>query len=141
MSDEKKNDFELSEEFLNDIRKDTDVNEFNLKEELRTVINKTQRYVEELYKQKRKLKQLERYVKKVRSEMYQEIKDVGYKGLEINNTSDINMIIDGDKRYQTARKYLDEIVCVVEFLETTVKTMTNKSFTLQRLVELEKINL
>jgi oligoribonuclease NrnB/cAMP/cGMP phosphodiesterase (DHH superfamily) len=131
--------FELSDEFLENVVKDTEINDFQLKEQLRTVTNKTQRYIEELYKQKRKLKQLERFVKKVKGELFQHYKN-DFE-IKLTSSSDVMTFVERDKKYQTAKRHYDDLETIVDFLDRTIKNMNNKAWTLRNMVELEKMNL
>jgi predicted DNA binding protein len=131
--------FVLPDEFLEEVVKDTQINDLQLREQCRTVVNKTQRYIEELYKQKRKLRQVEAYAKRVKGELYQYYK-TDYE-IKLTTSSDIMIFVERDKKYQTAMKHLNDLNDIVEFLDRTIKNMTNKTWVLQKMVELEKINL
>jgi conjugal transfer/entry exclusion protein len=131
--------FELSEQFLEDIVKDTEVDDYNLKEQLRNVVNKTQRYIEELYRQKRKLKQMDRFVKKKKGELFEYYKNEFE--IRLTSSSDILIFVERDKKYQIAKKHFDDLETIVDFLDRTIKNMNNKAWVLQKMVELEKMNI
>jgi hypothetical protein len=135
---EAETNFELPEDFLEDVVEDTKINDFQLKEQLRTVVNKTQRYIEELYRQKRKMKQLERFVKKKKGELFEYYKN-DYE-IKLTSSSDILTFVERDKKYQTAKKHFDDLEAIVDFLDRTIRNMNNKSWTLRTMVDLEKIN-
>jgi hypothetical protein len=136
---EAETNFELPEEFLEDVVKDTEINDFQLKEQLRTVVNKTQRYIEELYRQKRKMKQLERFVKKKKGELFEYYKN-DFE-IKLTSSNDIMTFVERDKKFQTAKKHYDDLEAIVDFLDRTIRNMNNKSWTLRTMVEMEKMNL
>jgi hypothetical protein len=136
---EQETNFELPDDFLEEVVKDTEINDFQLKEQLRTVVNKTQRYIEELYRQKRKMKQLERFVKKKKGELFEYYKN-DFE-IKLTSSNDIMTFVERDKKYQTAKKHYDDLEAIVEFLDRTIKNMNNKAWTLRTMVDLEKINI
>ena len=52
---EEKTDFGISEEFLEQLKEDSKINDLDLRKECREIVNRNQRYIEEYYKQKSKL--------------------------------------------------------------------------------------
>ena len=120
-----KTSFELEDEFLEQIVEDTKIDDFNLKDQLRTVVDKTQRYIEELYRQKRNMKKLERFLKKVKGELFQYYK-TEYE-IKLTSSVDILIFVEKDKKYQTAKKHYDDLEAIVDFLDRTIKNMNSKS--------------
>jgi hypothetical protein len=134
-----KTSFELEDEFLEQIVEDTKIDDFNLKDQLRTVVDKTQRYIEELYRQKRNMKKLERFLKKVKGELFQYYK-TEYE-IKLTSSVDILIFVEKDKKYQTAKKHYDDLEAIVDFLDRTIKNMNSKSWSLRNMVEMEKLNI
>jgi len=142
MSDEektKKTTFDLPEEFLEQIAKDTEIDDFNLKEQLRTVVDKTQKYVEELYRQKRKFKQVDRRLRKIKGELYQYYK-TDFE-IKLTSSSDVLIFVERDSKYQTIKKHYDDLESIVDFLDRTIRNMNSKGWSLRNMVEMEKMNI
>lgn len=132
-------DLAINQKFIDEVRANLEINEFNLKEECRTHADKTQRYIEELYKQKRKLFKLDCYLRKIKGELFEKWKNGEYE-IRLTSTSDIMIMIDKDKQYNEILKSYNEIELIVEFLEQTIKNMNNKGWNIQRIIDLEKID-
>ena len=126
----------LTEEFIEEVRKDCEIDEFGLVKENCTIINRTQRYIEEYYKQKRKLNYIENYLKKKKGELFEFYK-TRYE-IKLTSSNDIMIFIEKDDKYQKALEVYSEQKSVVDFLDKTIKNMQNKGFALRNLVELKK---
>jgi chaperonin cofactor prefoldin len=135
----KKQDDYLTDEFLENIVEDTKINDFNIKEECRTVVNKTQRYIEELYRFRLKLKKVEAAMKVKKGDLFKYYK-TDYE-IKITSSSDIMIFVERDKEYRKIKKVHDELEIVVKFLEDTIKNMGNKSWVLQKMIDAEKIGI
>jgi len=129
---------EIPEEFLEEIRNDCQINDLNLREDASTIVNRTQRYIEEYYKQKRKLIGLESYLKKVEGELFYHYKH-NYE-IKLTSSQDVMKFVYKDKKYRTAFKICKQMEAVVDFLDRTIKNMNNNAWLLQKLIDLEKMN-
>jgi hypothetical protein len=139
MSEEVKGtEFELSEEFISDIQKDSKINDLDLRGECRSIVNRTQRYVEEYYRAKRKLMKMQAYVKKVEGELFHKYKNEFE--IKLTSSTDIMKYVNKDKKYQNAIRICNDLECLVDFLDRTIKNMNNNAWLVQKLVDLEKIN-
>lgn len=138
VEDIEKSKLDIPEEFLEEIREDCKINDLDLRGECRSVVNRTQRYIEEYYKQKRKLIQMEVYLKKVEGELFNHYKN----NFEIKLTSsqDVMKFVQKDKKYQKAFKLYRQLETIVDFLDRTVKNMNNNAWLVQKLVDLEKLS-
>lgn len=135
---EESDKLQLSEEFIKEAFEACQINEFDLVGQNRDVINKTQRFIEEYYKQKRQLEKIELHLKKVRGELFEFYKTKFE--IKLSSASDINTFIEKDSRYQKTYEYFIELRANMDFLERTIKNMSNKVFALKNLVELDKRN-
>lgn len=131
-------DTEIDQNYIDEVRKNLEINEFNLKEECRTQADKTQRYIEELYKQKRKMFKLDCYLRKVKGQLFEKWKNGEFE-IRLTSTSDIMIMIEKDDNYNKILKKYNELELIVEFLDQTIKNMNNKAWNIQRIIELQKI--
>ena len=128
--------YTLSEDFLSDIERDTKINDLNLQEEATKVVNTTQRYIEELYRVKRKLHKVELEKKKIEGELFEKYK-TNFE-IKITSSQDVMRFVYRDKKYQTVARIAKELEVLVDFLEMTVKNMNQKPWLIQKLIDLEK---
>jgi len=137
MSDNKNSDQFISEKFLEQIKEDLKIDEFNLIVECRNAINITQKYLEYYYQQKRKLNKLKTYLSKVEGEKFNYFKNE----FEINITSsqDIQKFINKDGKYLNAKDAVDEQSALVEFLEGVVKQFNGRQWMIKNIIEVKKI--
>lgn len=136
--DIKKTSFEIPEEFLEEIREDSKINDLNLAEECRTIVNRNQRYIEEYYRQKRQLLKMETFLKKIEGELFHYYKNEFE--IKLTSSSDIMKYVQKNKKYQKALKLTNELIGVVDFLDRTIRNMNNNAWLVQKLVDLEKLN-
>jgi len=128
--------YTISKEFLEDVDKDTRINDLDLRREAMMAVNRTQRYIEELYRAKRKLHKLDLYRKKVEGELFQKYKtDFDIK---ISSSQDIMRFVYRDKKYQTSARLHKELETLVDFLELTVKNMSQRPWLIQKLLDMDK---
>ena len=138
MSDVKETDYGISDEYLEQLADDCKINDLDLANEARSIVNRNQKYIEDFYRWGRKLKKLERKLKEVEGELYKYYKT----DFEIKLTSytDIMKFVQKDKKYQKIWQLRDDVEELVSFLERTIKNMSNNPWLVQKLIDLEKMN-
>jgi hypothetical protein len=129
----------IDQNYIEEIRKNLEINEFNLKEECRLISNITQRYIEDLYMLKRKMFKTECYLKKVKGQLFEKWKNGEFE-IRLTSTSDILIMIEKDVQYNKILSVFNELSLKVEFLEQVIKNFNNKGWNIQRIIDLEKIN-
>ena len=138
MSDVDELSFDVSEEFLEQLDADTKINDLDLANECRSIVNRNQRYVEEFYKQKRKMKKMEAYLKKVEGELFSHYK-TNFE-IKLTSSADVMKFVQKDKKYQKALKLYNDLESLVDFLDRTIRNLNNNAWLVQKLVDLEKLN-
>ena len=137
MEDKDKTKSEIMEEYLAEITKTTEVNTFELKRECCEAANKIQRYIEDLYHQKRILNKLHLILKKKEGELFEYYKTKFE--IKLTSSQDIRVFIERDDKFQSIKKHYLEQEAIVEFLQDTIKNLSQRGWLLQKAVELEKI--
>ena len=138
MEDDLNNSSIITDAFFEQIRKDSLINDLNLREECRTIVNRNQKYIEEYHKLDRKLKKMDVYLKKVEGELFYHYRNEFE--IKLTSSQDIMKFVQKDSKYQKALKIHSELKCAVDFLDKTIKNMGNNAWLVQKLVDLEKIN-
>lgn len=128
----------ISDEFLEDVRRDTKINDLDLRREASTIVNRNQRYIEEYYKENRKLVNMQHYVKSLENELFHNIRKNGYKGMDIKKDSDVWTIVACDEKIKKAIRIMKQIEINVDFLDKTIKNMNNNAWLVQKLIDLER---
>lgn len=131
--------FSITDEILEEVRKDVAVDEFNLYEECRQAPNTVQKYIEIYYAQKRKLNKLKRDMEKIEGDLFYLIKKDGYKGLKVTSGSDIKLIIQRNKAYQTSLAFYSEQFEVVDFYKKVLDNLNSRRFDINKMIELKKL--
>ena len=129
----------ITEEFRKRVEEDCKIDTFNLILENSALVNRTQVYIEEYYKQHRKLTQLDQMVKEKKAQLL-----IYYKRdfeIKLTSMTDLMIMIEGDPKFQKYMSAYNEQKCVVEYLEKTIKNMTNKGYALKNIGELRKEDL
>jgi hypothetical protein len=130
--------YELPEDFIEDIKRDSKINDLDLRNECRSVVNRNQRYIEEYYKMKRKYIRMQTHVKKVEGELFDKYKN--HFEIKFTSSNDVMKFVWKDKRYQKAFNICSDLECIVDYLDRTIKNLNNNAWLVQKLVDLEKIN-
>lgn len=136
MSENNEDDL-VNDDFWEEVQEDLKINELDLREELRMAANRTQKYIELFYKYNRMLRKLEAYVKKVEGELFHHYK-FEFE-LNLSSSADVQKFINKDKRYVTATSKRDEYQALVDLLEKVVRNFQNRAFTLNKMVDMEKM--
>lgn len=126
----------ITEEFRKRVEEDCKIDTFDLVRENASYVNRTQVYIEEYYKQSRKLSSLDLMVKEKKAHLL-----IFYKRdfeIKLTSMTDIMTMIEGDPKFQKLMKYYNEQKSVVEYLQQTIKNMQQKSYALKNLIELRK---
>lgn len=126
----------ITEEFRKRVEEDCKIDTFDLTRENASYVNRTQVYIEEYYKQSRKLSSLDLMVKEKKAHLL-----IFYKRdfeIKLTSMTDIMTMIEGDPKFQKLMKYYNEQKSVVEYLQQTIKNMQQKSYALKNLIELRK---
>ena len=137
VEEEKTEKLAIPESYFEDIRKDTEINQFDLKNECAKSVNRTQRYIEDYYQQRRRLKKLELAKSKRIGELFSYYK-TDFE-IKLTSSQDIMKFVEKDKRYQSLMKFFYEQEAIVEFLDRTIKNLNNKVWLIQKMVDLEKM--
>jgi CHAD domain-containing protein len=128
----------ITDEQLKEIAKDVaPVNEFDIIAECQNSPNVTQKYLEWVFQQKRRLKKLKRMLNQLEGQLYQYYK-CDFE-ITLSNSSDIMRFVWKDKKYITMKEAYDDQESLVEFLEETVKNLKNKSFMLRNIIDCKKL--
>lgn len=138
MSEEKKTDLRIPDEVQQQVMEDSKINEFNLLEECRDAPNKTQKYIEAYYAQKRRKEKLELHLDKVIAELFKYYK-TDYE-IKLTSSQDVWVFIKGDKRYQTAATFLKEQEAIVDFYEKVIKNMNGRQWAMKDILKIRELD-
>ena len=118
---------ELSDDFLEEINKDLKINDLDLRGQCTDAPNVSQKYIEKLYRERRKLKEFEVACNKVRGKLFGQIRRDGLEGIAFTSSSDILRLVEKDKEYIKIKRALNDQQVIVDFLDDTVRNFNNRN--------------
>jgi len=128
----------ISDKYLEDIRNDTVLDQYNLPRECCETVNKTQRYIEDYYQQKRKLRQIELLRDEEVGKLFKYYKTEFE--IKLTSSQDVMKFVAQDSKYKKIMNSFYEQECLVEFMDRTIKNLNNKVWMIRNAVELEKMS-
>jgi len=127
----------VGEDLLAQVKRDLQIDAKNVAVETVRIINCLQHYAERLSRARLRHKAVERKFDAVYSDVYKNIW-TGHP-LKPKNKTDIEILVNQDKKYRVVKQMKDESLILIEYLDSTVNTFKSATYIFRNIVEEAKL--